>query len=86
VDLDVHLVASPVAPTFDKPSATLSFSDKTFTDEPAFEGSGPEIVSGCPDKKNEPLPTSFSSSERMGAIGLEPMTPSLSSWCSSQLS
>jgi integrase len=86
VQHSVNLVAPTVAPTFDKPSKTLSFPGKTFTCEPAFKTSGPVAVSHCSDKKKDSLTNPVSESPGMGAIGLEPMTPSLSSWCSSQLS
>ncbi len=43
-------------------------------------------VSGCPDKRKHPLATAVSGCQRVGATGLEPVTPSVSSWCSSQLS
>jgi hypothetical protein len=86
VQQSVNLVAPTVAPTFDKPSTTLSFPGKTFTDEPAFKTSGPVAASSCADKKKDSLTSPVSESPKMGATGLEPVTPSLSSWCSSQLS
>jgi hypothetical protein len=43
-------------------------------------------VSACPVKTKHPLATPVSGCHRVGATGLEPVTPSVSSWCSSQLS
>jgi hypothetical protein len=84
-ETDSNLVAPVVAPTSDKPCSTLSFPGKTFADEPGFKRSEAIDVSGG-GKRKEPLTTVVNGSVRVGAIGLEPMTPSLSSWCSSQLS
>ena len=43
-------------------------------------------VSGYPVNANDPLTRAVSGSGGMGAKGFEPLTPSVSSWCSSQLS
>ncbi len=43
-------------------------------------------VSRCPDKRKQPLPKEDNGCQGVGATGLEPVTPSVSSWCSSQLS
>ena len=46
----------------------------------------PLDVTSSPDKTKEPLTSVVSGCLGMGATGLEPVTPSVSSWCSSQLS
>jgi len=43
-------------------------------------------VTSNPDKRKGPLATVANGPLRVGATGLEPVTPSLSSWCSNQLS
>src|SRR4051794_31671415 len=43
-------------------------------------------VSACPDKRKHPLSSADNGCLGVGATGLEPVTPSVSSWCSSQLS
>jgi Phage integrase family len=43
-------------------------------------------VSGYAVNGNDPLTSAVSGSDRMSATGFEPVTPSVSSWCSSQLS
>ncbi len=50
------------------------------------EESGDVVVSGCPVKGKGPLTSPVSGPLGVGATGLEPVTPSVSSWCSSQLS
>ncbi len=82
----VHLVAPTVAPTPDNPVQPLSFSGKVSTDGPAFKTQPTIAVSADGGKRKHPLTTGVSGCPQVGATGLEPVTPSVSSWCSSQLS
>ncbi len=52
----------------------------------AGAAAGSVVVSGTADKRKGPLTTPVSGPAGVGATGLEPVTPSVSSWCSSQLS
>ena len=72
-------LAPLLAPTSDHSRTTLSFPGKTFTDEPESDPSGPVAVSGMPDKRKEPLTSAVSGLVGVGATGLEPVTPSVSS-------
>ena len=86
VQADPRTLAPTLAPTPDNSGKSLSFPGKTLTDEPGFNPSGPVAVSGSADKRKEPLTSAVSGLVGVGATGLEPVTPSVSSWCSSQLS
>ncbi len=86
VDSNVHLLAQTLAQTSDKSGKPLTFSDNPFTDERSSSLEGMVVVSAYADKRKEPLSIADNGSLILGATGLEPVTPSLSSWCSSQLS
>jgi integrase len=79
VQADARTLAPLLAPTSDNSGKLLSFPDKTFTDEPGFNPSEPVVVSGSAVKRKEPLTSPVNGSVEMGATGLEPVTPSLSS-------
>jgi integrase len=86
---DKH-VGPAVAPTV-APTRCNRGQSGTSTDNLAGQGGFAELVrslgaSGTGDKTKEPLTTTASGPVGLGATGLEPVTPSLSSWCSSQLS
>ncbi len=86
VQLSVNYVAPLVAPTSDNRCPPPSTCGNPNSSEPMVHSSGSVAVSGCLDKKKDSLTQPVSESPVMGATGLEPVTPSLSSWCSSQLS
>ncbi len=47
---------------------------------------GPIDATSIPVKRKGPLTSAVNGPMQVGATGLEPVTPSVSSWCSSQLS
>jgi integrase len=75
----VQLVAPAVAPTSDNSVQSPSFSGKPSTLEPAFKEPKPVAVSSTPDKRKHPPTTAVSGCHGVGATGLEPVTPSVSS-------
>jgi integrase len=78
--------APAFAPTRCKPGQKLSQAVNSAGDGETNEQAVEVAVSGDLVKRKEPLTTRVNGSDEMGVIGLEPMTPSVSSWCSSQLS
>ncbi len=85
-DVLIRLVAPTVAPTTDFSGQSGSIGVKTAGLPISGEGDGSVAVSGNAVKGKDPLTIPVSGSSRVGATGLEPVTPSVSSWCSSQLS
>ena len=79
-------LAPTLAPTPDNPGQEGSFP--VISADVGRQGTGREslAVSGCGDKRKHPPTIPVSGCHRVGATGLEPVTPSVSSWCSSQLS
>jgi integrase len=69
-----QLLAQTLAGNADKPGSTLSILDNSS----AADDRSQIYVSVASDKRKEPLTTPVSGSMGVGAIGLEPMTPSLS--------
>jgi integrase len=82
----VRTLAPTLAPSWCKRGQTGSTTVKPAGDEkPATEGDRLD-ASGCGDKRKHPPTMPVSGCHQVGATGLEPVTPSVSSWCSSQLS
>src|SRR5262249_14368550 len=82
----VQALAPTLAPTPDLPGQAGAFpvisagGDGDTGREDRLAASASEV------KRKHPPTGGVSGRQGMGAIGLEPMTPSVSSWCSSQLS
>jgi integrase len=79
-------LAPTLAPTWCKRKQSKTIPGKR--EETGTENALPDdiAVSGLPVKTKQPLTSAVSGCLEMGATGLEPVTPSVSSWCSSQLS
>jgi integrase len=85
-DAGARTVAPTVAPTWCNGSQTGATADKaTGTGSEGSDGDGIDVTSS-PVKGKHPLTTAVNGCPQVGATGLEPVTPSVSSWCSSQLS
>ena len=84
------LTSSPLAPTLapdsDNRSKSGSIADKTVALRDDENDGRRDDVSVDTDKRKHPPTTHVSGCPVVGDTGLEPVTPSLSSWCSSQLS
>jgi len=83
---DPRTVAPTVAPTLCNQGQTGSFPVNLGEVLEALAGRGAVAVTSMPVNTKDPLTTAVSESSLVGATGLEPVTPSVSSWCSSQLS
>ncbi len=82
----VQLVAPTVAPTWFNGTQSGATADKgSGTGRIGGDGTGIDVTSSLVKRKH-PLTTAVSECQGVGATGLEPVTPSVSSWCSSQLS
>ena len=82
----VQLVAPTVAPTWCNGTQSGATADKgTGTGRAGGDGTGIDVTSSSVKGKH-PLTSPVSGCHGVGATGLEPVTPSVSSWCSSQLS
>ena len=82
-------LAPNLAPKSGKPGTNVTFSDKTKKNSLQNDSqvtSHRNDVMSTVDKRKNPLSQRNSGSNEVGDTGLEPVTPSLSSWCSSQLS
>jgi integrase len=74
-----RLVAPTVAPTPDDPVQPRAFPVNP-TDDGRQKTEGAALAaSACPDKRKHPPTTPVSGCQRVGATGLEPVTPSVSS-------
>ena len=85
-DYRPNLVAPTVAPNSGQRGATKATAVKMAADdgddaEPASDDANP-----CSVNENNPLTLAENGLQEVGDTGLEPVTPSLSSWCSNQLS
>ena len=78
--------APKFAPTGGKQGLSRSSADKSTTNGDDVRTADPFAVMSLPDKRKGPLSTRNNRPLEVGARGLEPPTPSLSSWCSNQLS
>jgi hypothetical protein len=79
-------LAPTLAPTLDNRGTRLSITDKVNTESDERQVERSIVVSADADKTKNPLTFAVNGCLQMGATGLEPVTPSVSSWCSSQLS
>src|SRR5262249_3414550 len=79
-------VAPPVAPTLCNGAQPGSLADNAGEEQGPKAGYGDVAESGTGDKRRGPLTTPVGGPAGVGATGLEPVPPSLSSWCSSHLS
>jgi integrase len=82
----VCLVAPTVAPTPDKTVQAGTIPVIFGGDRGEERKKGTLAASARPDKRKHPPTIPVSGCQGVGATGLEPVTPSVSSWCSSQLS
>jgi len=82
----VCLVAPTVAPTPDNLVQPVAFPVISADDGRRGTDGGSLAVTACGDKRKHPPTIPVSGCHQVGATGLEPVTPSVSSWCSSQLS
>jgi hypothetical protein len=81
-----NLVAPTVAPNGCNRGQSRTTAAKTAVDgKPAVKGNQLG-VSNSADKRKHPPTFPVNGCQGVGATGLEPVTPSVSSWCSSQLS
>ena len=78
--------APKFAPTRYKPGQWGATADKMAESGESRGAADVLAVSGVPGKSKGPLTTAVNGPFGVGATGLEPVTPSVSSWCSSQLS
>src|SRR5262249_18513318 len=85
-DLRPGALAPVLAPPTDFFSQNPSIGDKTPLVDPPGERASSIAASASPVKRKGPLTSHVSGPSEVGAAGLEPVTPSVSSWCSSQLS
>ena len=69
-----------------KPMQTGSILDNGLSIGSANDHDVTLAISACGDKQKHPPTSAVSGCLEVGATGLEPVTPSVSSWCSSQLS
>jgi integrase len=76
----VCLVAPTVAPTADLSGQSGSSPVIAAGDGRTGPGTEPLAVSGCGDERKHPLTIPVSGCHRVGATGLEPVTPSVSKW------
>jgi integrase len=79
-------LAPTLAPTPDKSVQAETIPVNISGNNEGGAEEGPLTASACPDKRKHPLTIPVSGCHQVGATGLEPVTPSVSSWCSSQLS
>ena len=80
LDKVVHLVAPTVAPTWCNGTQSGTTADKgTAAGQSAGDGNGIDVTSS-PVKTKHPLTSAVNGCPQMGATGLEPVTPSVSSW------
>src|SRR5262249_32279896 len=70
--------APKFAPTRYKPGQTETTADRATGELDNVGRADPLAVSGMPDKRKEHLATAVSGSLRVGATGLDPVTPSVS--------
>jgi integrase len=77
--IQVQLVAPTVAPTADRLGQAGSSPVITADDGRTGTGKGALAASGCEDKRKHPPTIPVGGCQGVGAIGLEPMTPSVSS-------
>ncbi len=84
--LEARTLAPTLAPDIDHSRQTPSFSGKMHTGEPAYQVNRDDNVTSFPVNEKGRLSFVDNRPSEMGATGLEPVTPSVSSWCSSQLS
>ena len=75
-----------LVPTTGKTSILESILDKVTVEADRKESVEAVGVSAYAVKRKTPLTTSVNGVFNVGGKGLEPSTPSLSSWCSNQLS
>jgi integrase len=75
-----------LVPTAGKTRPLQSIMDKIASEAEKSPTAERLAVSACPVKRNNPLTTAVNGLLDVGGRGLEPPTPSLSSWCSNQLS
>jgi integrase len=73
------LVAPVVAPTFDEPEQSWSTTGKMNTAKESGEGGAGIAISAAGDSKKGPLTIPVNDPLGVGATGLEPVTPSVSS-------
>ncbi len=78
--------APEFAPTTGKTRTLRSILDKITGKAEKSRATDPVAVSAYPVKQNNPLTSAVNGLLNVGGRGLEPPTPSLSSWCSNQLS
>ncbi len=79
-------LAPTLAPTAGKTRPLQSIVDKIASAAGKSGATDSVAVSACPVKRNNPLTSAVNGLLDVGDTGLEPVTPSLSSWCSNQLS
>ena len=79
-------LAPTLAPNHGNPGDSESFPVKTTGANADRDTRIPNGASRYADKRKHPLSAGVKRRHQMGDTGLEPVTPSLSSWCSSQLS
>jgi integrase len=65
---------------------SASFPDHSINNEPPNRSADAVGATSTPDNEKHPLALSGSGCRGVDATGFEPVTPSVSSWCSSQLS
>ena len=75
-----------LVPTGDKRRVLQSILDKVASETERLRAADAVAASAYPVKQNNPLTSAVNGLLEVGDIGLEPTTPSLSSWCSNQLS
>ena len=85
-DLPACSLVPNLVPTTGKLCTLGSILDKLTTNGDSHGKADDIDASGCVVKENNPLTTAVSGLRLVGGTGLEPVTPSLSSWCSNQLS
>jgi hypothetical protein len=78
--------APQYAPTAGKTRTLQSILDKIASEAEKSKATDAVAASAYPVKQNNPLTSAVNGLVGVGGRGLEPPTPSLSSWCSNQLS
>jgi hypothetical protein len=85
-DLAHSPLTPPLALTIGETRTLQSILDKVASESKKSRSADAVVVTACPVKQENPLTTAVNGLLEVGDIGLEPTTPSLSSWCSNQLS
>jgi len=85
-DLTPSPLVPVLVPTAGKPCILGAILDKVTADTAKIGKAVAAAVSACPVKRKSPLTTAVNGLHPVGATGLEPVTSSLSSWRSNQLS